>query len=115
MDTHPLAVTKDTFQAEVLDASQPVVVDLWAPWCGPCRAIAPVLDTLAQQYAGRVKVVKINVDEEPELAAAFQVQSIPLVVVVKDRAVIDGQVGFSGAAALGEMFARAAAGPTPAG
>ena len=112
--THPTAVTSATFESEVLASTQPVVVDLWAPWCGPCRSVAPVLDTLAGRYAGRVKVVKINVDEEPELAGAFRVQSIPTILVVKERTVIDGQIGFSGAAAIEAMFERALTATVPA-
>lgn len=102
-------VTASTFRAEVTESAIPVVVDLWAPWCGPCRAMAPVLDELAGRYAGRVKVVKVNVDEEPALAAAFQVKGIPTVAVVRANAVVDQQVGFAGRAGLELLFERAAA------
>ncbi|MFZ5476812.1 MAG: thioredoxin [Myxococcota bacterium] len=106
----PIHVTQASFQAEVMDSNIPVVVDLWAPWCGPCRTIAPVLDDLATRYAGRVKVVKVNVDEEPSLAAAFGVQGIPTLAVVQGRKVVDGQVGFAGRAGIEAMFERAVSG-----
>lgn len=79
-----LDVTEATFQAEVLDRSQqvPVVIDLWATWCGPCKTLSPILERLAQEYAGRLQLVKIDVDANPRLAQAFQVQSIPTVIAV---------------------------------
>lgn len=87
-----VAADTSTFDAEVA-ASVPVVVDLWAPWCGPCRMIAPVLERLAQQHAGRLKVVKVNVDEEPALGARFAARSIPLLIVWRDGREIDRIVG----------------------
>ena len=104
------AVTAATFRAEVLESPIPVVVDLWAPWCGPCRAMAPVLDALSAQYAGKVKVVKVNVDDEPEIAAAFQVQGIPTLAVLRGNKVVDQQVGFAGRAGVEQLFSRASAG-----
>lgn len=89
-------VTTDNFETEVLKSSEPVLIDFWAPWCGPCRMIAPVLDELAPQYQGRVKVAKVNVDEEPALAQAFRVRGIPTLCAVKDGAVVDEIVGFGG-------------------
>lgn len=79
-----LDVTEATFQAEVLDRSQqlPVVIDLWATWCGPCKTLSPILERLAQEYAGRLQLVKVDVDANPRLAQAFQVQSIPTVIAV---------------------------------
>jgi thioredoxin 2 len=82
----------ETFAAEVT-SSVPVVVDLWAPWCGPCRMIAPVLEDLAGRHAGKVKVVKVNVDDEPALAARFDARSIPLLVVLDGGREIDRIVG----------------------
>ena len=103
----PVHVTTQNFPSEVLESTTPVVVDLWAPWCGPCRAIAPILDDLAKQYAGKVKVVKINVDDEPALANAFRVQSIPMIAVLRGDTVVDQQVGFGGRAAVEQLFERA--------
>jgi thioredoxin 2 len=90
----PWLVDADTasFEAEAA-ASVPVVVDLWAPWCGPCRMIAPVLEDLVAQHAGRLKVIKVNVDEEPQLGARFGAQSIPLLVILRDGREVDRIVG----------------------
>jgi thioredoxin 2 len=90
----PWLVEADTasFAAEAA-SSVPVVVDLWAPWCGPCRMIAPVLEDLAARHAGKVKVVKVNVDEEPQLGARFDARSIPLLVVLRDGREVDRIVG----------------------
>jgi thioredoxin 1 len=78
-----LAVFSDTFQAEVLQATEPVVVDFWATWCAPCRALAPTIDKLATHYEGRAKVVKVDVDRVPDVAAQYGIQSIPTVVLFK--------------------------------
>ncbi len=86
-------VTTADFDAEVLQSSVPVLVDFWAVWCGPCRAIAPHVDAISQEYAGRAKVVKVNVDEEPELALRYGIQSIPTLLFFKDGKVQDMIVG----------------------
>lgn len=79
--------------AAALDTSRLVLIDLWAPWCGPCRMVAPVLESLARKHAGQLKVVKVNVDEAPQAAARFQAQSIPTLVVMKDGTVLERVVG----------------------
>jgi thioredoxin 2 len=81
-----------SFEAEAA-ASVPVVVDLWAPWCGPCRMISPVLEQLAAEHAGALKIVKVNVDEEPALGARFDARSIPLLVVMREGRELDRIVG----------------------
>ncbi|MCS6829811.1 MAG: thioredoxin [bacterium] len=86
-------VTTDQFDTEVLQSSVPVLVDFWAIWCGPCKAIAPHVEAISQEYAGRAKVVKVNVDEEPELALRYGIQSIPTLLFFKDGKVQDMIVG----------------------
>jgi thioredoxin 2 len=84
--------TDDTFDVEAA-AAPAVLVDLWAPWCGPCRVVGPILEELTREYAGRIKVVKVNVDENPATAERFQAFSIPTMVVIKDGRVVDRIVG----------------------
>jgi thioredoxin 1 len=99
---HPVTVTDANFEQEVLRSPIPVVVDFWAPWCGPCRMVAPTLDKLAREWNGRVKIAKVNVDENPRVAGSYQVQSIPTMMVVKG-----GQVADRWAGALPEAALRA--------
>jgi thioredoxin 2 len=87
-----VSATDVTFDVEA-DASVPVVVDLWAPWCGPCRFLGPILEELSREYGGRLKVVKVNVDDNPELAQRFDARSIPTMLVLKGGRPVDRIVG----------------------
>ena len=95
-------VTDATFQTAVLDRSNevPVVVDLWAPWCGPCQQLGPILEKVVGATEGKVELVKVNTDENPQISQAFQVQSIPAVYAIKDGAVVDNFIGAQGEAAV---------------
>ena len=86
-------VDKNNFQADVLNAKEPVVVDFWAEWCGPCKMIGPSLEELSGELAGKVTITKLNIDENPELAAQFGVRSIPTLMIFKDGQVADMKVG----------------------
>lgn len=104
VDTKPVTVTDATFEQEVLAHPLPVVVDFWAPWCGPCRMVAPVLDKLAQEFAGQVRVAKVNTDENPGLSQAFQIMSIPTIMMVKERTIVFSQPGALPESALRDLF-----------
>ena len=106
MSSNTIHATTGTFDEEVFKSTIPVVVDFWAPWCGPCRVVGPLLDQLADEYAGRVKVVKLNVDEEPEIAEKFRVSGIPTIVAFRDGDVADVQVGAGGRPQLVDFFER---------
>ena len=86
-------VDKSNFQNAVLGSAEPVVVDFWAEWCGPCRMIAPALEELSNEYAGKVKVAKVNIDENPEIAAQFGIRSIPTLYMFKGGEVVDQMIG----------------------
>ena len=95
-----LAVTDATFDAEVRKSTVPVVVDFWAEWCGPCKQIGPSLEELSVHYAGKVKIVKVNVDENPDLPAQLGVRGIPALFLFKDGQVVSNKVGAAPKAAL---------------
>jgi thioredoxin 1 len=105
----PLVVTDATFDREVLRASEPVLVDFWAPWCGPCRMTEPIVEKLAGELSGRLRVAKVNVDENPGIAARYNVQGIPTMLIVKNGQVIDR---WSGALPEPAMRSRVAQSPT---
>ena len=97
-------LTKDNFTTEVLQSDQAVLLDFWAPWCGPCRMLSPVVDELAEEHSGEVYVGKVNIDEEPELATRFGVMSIPTVMLFKGGVPVSTSVGVKPKHALEAML-----------
>jgi len=91
--SRPINVSDTTFDREVLESPLPVLVDCWAPWCGPCRAVGPVLDALAVKYRARLKIAKLNVDENPQIGARYSISSIPTLFLVKNGRIIDTLIG----------------------
>jgi thioredoxin 1 len=102
------AVTENTFEQEVLQSDKPVIVDFWAEWCGPCHAVAPVLDKIAEERADELKLVKINIDEEQELARRYGIQSIPTIVLFKDGEPAAAAIGAQPKTALEKALGLAA-------
>ena len=88
-----IKIDESNFDAEVKNSDVPVVVDFWAEWCGPCKAIGPSLEEISDEMAGKVKITKLNIDENPDLAAQFGVRSIPTLVIMKNGEVVDMQAG----------------------
>ena len=101
-------VTSSSFKSDVLDSSEPVVVDFWAEWCGPCKMIGPSLEEISSELAGKVKIAKVNIDENPDIAAQFGVRSIPTLMVFKGGEVADIKVGALPKSALSHWISGAA-------
>ncbi|MDP8200713.1 MAG: thioredoxin [Candidatus Tenebribacter burtonii] len=99
-----LEITVDTFEQEVLKSDIPVVIDLWAPWCGPCKALTPLLETVAAEYEGKIKAVKLNIDESPAIAAKYQIMSIPTLLFFKDGKVESQIIGLVGKNKIASKF-----------
>ena len=89
-----VTATRDNFEAEVMQSEIPVLLDFWATWCGPCKLLSPIISEIAEAYDGKVKVCKVNVDEQPELASAFRISSIPTVIVMKNGEITNSSVGY---------------------
>jgi len=89
-----IKITKENFEQEVIKSDIPVLLDLWATWCGPCMMLSPIIEEIANESDGKYKVGKINVDEEPELASAFKVSSIPTIIIIKDGVIAEVSVGY---------------------
>ena len=106
MGTTTITLTDATFDEEVKAATEAVVVDFWAEWCGPCKLIAPVLDEIAEEQAGKIRIAKLNVDENPELARRYDVMSIPTLIVFKDGEAMKRLVGAKGKGQLLEELAE---------
>lgn len=106
---HIFIATESNFKDEVLQSAQPVLVDFWAEWCGPCKMIAPVLDELATEYGGKVKIAKVNIDENQNLAAQYRVTAIPTLLVFKGGQVMEQMVGAKSKRDLKASLDKAAA------
>jgi thioredoxin len=109
-DSKPAVITDQTFERDVLQArGQPVLVDCWAAWCGPCRAIAPVMDQLAAESQGQYRITKLNVDENPQTSVRYQIASIPTMLIFKDGQLIDRIIGAHPKQAIAERLQLATA------
>ena len=114
MSEHIHYVTDDTFEAEVLQSPQAVLVDYWAEWCGPCKMIAPILDEIANEYAGRLKVAKVNIDDSPMVPSKLGVKGIPTMMLFKDGQMVSMKVGAMPKGKIVEWLAEAGVGKAAA-
>ena len=102
----PMEVTEDNFVSDVLESDIPVMIDFWAPWCGPCHMVSPIIEDLANKYEGRIKVAKVNLDESPALASEYGVRSIPAIFIFNNGEVAERTVGVQPENALAAMIDR---------
>lgn len=107
MGEHTIDVSDDNFEAEVISAGVPVLVDFWASWCGPCKAIAPIIDELAAEYKNQVKIAKLNVDDNPKAPGKFGVRGIPTLILFKGGEAVDQVVGAVPKSQIDEMIKKA--------
>jgi thioredoxin 1 len=101
-----VTLTDETFSADIKGSKEPVLVDFWAPWCGPCRMVAPVLDALADEYVGKVRIAKLNVDDNPRTTMTFGVQSIPMLMLFKNGEIVGQLIGAQPRESIKELFDR---------
>lgn len=106
MGNNVIHVNQSNFKEEVIDSKIPVIVDFWAAWCGPCRMIAPIIDQLAMEYSGKMKVVKLNVDENPDLSSQYGINSIPSIYMFKNGQKVDALIGARPKQAFDDMVKR---------
>ncbi|WP_085832694.1 thioredoxin [Clostridium merdae] len=99
-------LNKNNYKKEVLESEQPVLIDFWAPWCGPCRMLGPTVDELSKDLTGKVKIAKVNIDEEQELAQAFRVMSIPMLAVMRGGKMVSSSVGLQSKAKIMKMLEK---------